>query len=342
MITHQKRNIKPLQLSPSCFSRRKSLSFIMENHAGQHNGHNHSVQTHSTSKSGYRKLWIALWINLAFLIIEFIGGLVTNSLALLADAGHMLTDVAALALALFAAYLMKKPHTPRRTFGFLRAEVLGAFINAAALVLICGLIVIEALKRLGAQPHVDGPVMLVIAAGGLAVNLTSALVLSSQRHSDMNMRGAFLHMVADTLGSIGAITGGAVIWIWNWTLIDPLISLFIVVLILYSSLVLLKDAANVLLEATPSHLDYTQIKKALESVPVVHKVHELHIWTITTGMPSLSAHLELKNDKTDADSWRRCLGECQCLLAERFNIRHSTLQIEPAGFCNRSDLCHPM
>ncbi|MBN2000969.1 cation transporter [candidate division KSB1 bacterium] len=192
---------------------------------------------------------------MSFLIIEFIGGLVTNSLALLADAGHMLTDVGALAL--------------------------------------------------------------------------------------MNIRGAFLHMVADTMGSVGAVVGGFVIWKWHWTPIDPLISLVIVILILYSSVGLLKEATNVLLEATPSHLDYSQIKQALENIPSVRQVHDLHIWTITTGMPSLSAHLRIKTDQSDLDSWIRCLDACERLLADQFGIHHSTLQIEPENFTHRQNLCHP-
>jgi len=288
-----------------------------------------------------RRLWVALGINAVFLLVETAGGIITGSLALLADAGHMLTDVAALSLALIAAKLTERPSTPEKTFGYLRAEVLGAFVNSASLVLISGFIVYEAVRRLATTPEINGPLMLAIAAVGLLANLGSALVLYKHRRDSMNLQGAFLHMSADALGSVAAIVGGAVIWLFGWTLIDPIVSLAIVLLILYGSWGLLKTTTNVLLEATPAHLDYKAIKEALESLEGIAEVHDLHIWTIASGLPSLSAHLRLKNGNDGMIQWQTCLAASEELLQNRFQIQHATLQVEPYNYSRIHETCHP-
>jgi cobalt-zinc-cadmium efflux system protein len=298
--------------------------------------HTHSI---NSNHSGRKRLWLALWINLAFLLLEFIGGIISHSLALLADAGHMLTDVAALTLALIASKLMERPGTPERTFGYLRAEVLGAFVNSASLVLICGFIVFEAIRRFATATEINGPVMLAIAAAGLAANVGSALVLSRERKTSLNMQGAFLHMVADALGSIGVIIGGAIIWLFGWPLIDPIISIFIVLLILYSSWGLLKTTTNVLLEATPANLDFEEIKKALEDIEGVEEVHDLHIWTIASGIPSLSGHLKLKSGYNAPQHWQTCLEQASTMLKDIFHIGHTTLQIEPNAYLSAHEKC---
>jgi len=279
-----------------------------------------------------RKLWIALAINAAFLVLEVVGGIVTHSLALLADAGHMLTDVAALALAIFVATLAERPPTPKRTYGLLRAEVLGAFVNGATLVVIVVLIFREAWHRFGQVPEVNGPLMLAIAVLGLAANAVSAWILFGSRDVNVNVKGAFLHMAADALGSVGVIVAGVVIWFTGWMLIDPLASVLIGGLILWGSLGLMIQTTNILLEATPEHIDYNEVKQAILDVEHVIDVHDLHIWTITSGIPSLSAHISLEPECSDTTHWQECLRTTQDMLKERFGIVHSTLQFEPHDY----------
>jgi len=278
-------------------------------------------------------MWWVLIINLVFLGIEVAGGILTNSLALLADAGHMLTDVGAMGLALLMAHIAKRPATPERTFGLLRAEVLGAFINGAALVLVVGLIMWEAWKRFGSVTHIDGPFMLLIAFLGLMANLFSAMILAKDRKKNINVHGAFLHMAADALGSVGAIIAGAVIWLTGWYPIDSVAGVVIGLLILWSSWGFLKETMNILLEATPEHINFMEVKNALEKMEHIEEVHDLHIWTITSGLPVLSAHISLSSCCSETSHWQDCLAEAQKLLKDRFGIEHTTLQVEG---CNSS------
>jgi cobalt-zinc-cadmium efflux system protein len=273
-------------------------------------------------------MWWVLIINLVFLAIEVAGGILTNSLALLADAGHMTTDVGALILALFMAYISRRPATPERTFGLLRAEVLGAFVNGAALVLIVGLILWEAWKRFGNVSHIDGPFMLVIAFAGFLANLVSAIILAKGRKENINVHGAFLHMLSDTMGSVGAVIAGVVIWQTGWYPIDSIASVIIGILILWSSWGFLKETMNILLEATPGDIDFLEVKAALEAIEHIEEVHDLHIWTITSGMPVLSAHISLSSCCSETIHWQECLAEAQQLLKDRFGIEHTTLQVE--------------
>lgn len=279
-----------------------------------------------------RRLRAALAINAVFLLVEVAGGIAANSLALLADAGHMLTDVAALVLALIVARLSERSATPTRTYGLLRAEVLGAFINGAALVVVVVVITLEAWNRLGKAPEINGPLMLVVAFLGLAANMGSAWVLFGMRNDTLNMRGAFLHMAADTLGSIGAIVAGAVVLATGWTPVDPIASILIGALILWSGWGLISETVNILLEATPEHINYHEVKRALESIEHIKEVTDLHIWTIASGMTALSAHIRLYPACSDTAHWQVCLKEAQDMLRMRFGIRHSTLQFEPEDF----------
>ena len=294
-------------------------------------GHTHR-HSHDMRRLTKRKLWTALSINAVFLVIEVIGGILTNSLALLADAGHMMTDVAALVLAIFVATLAERPPTPRRTYGLLRAEVLGAFINGAALMVIVAFIFHEALKRLDQVPVINGPLMLCVAVLGLAANMASAWVLFGSRNENVNVRGAFLHMTADALGSVGAIVAGVVIWTTGWMLIDPVASIFIGIIILWGSWGLIAQTMNILLEATPENIDYDEVKKAILDIEHVTDVNDLHIWTITSGIPSLSVHITLEPHCSDTKHWQECLRDAQAMLSERFGIVHSTLQFEPENF----------
>ncbi len=292
-----------------------------------HHGHRSEL-----SGMSVRRLWIALLINLLFLIVEVIGALVSNSLALFADAGHMLTDVMALLLAVVVAHLARSLPTPKRTFGLLRAEVLGAFINGAVLVGIVGIIFWESWRRAGRFHEIDGSLMLVVAVLGLLANAGSMLVLRGDRNKSVNIKGAYLHLLADTLGSLGAIAAGVVILATGWTPIDQIASVLIGVLILIGSIELIKQTIGILLEATPEHIDYREVEKALKDTYHVKDIHDLHIWTITSGVPSLSVHLELYADCSDTNHWQHCLSNVQKMLRDRFGIVHTTIQIEPEDF----------
>ncbi len=301
----------------------------MDNDRETHGHHDHGARLREVSR---RRLWTALAIILTFLVVEVVGGLVTGSLALLADAGHMLTDVLALVLALFAARLARRPATPERTFGFLRAEVIGAFVNGGALILVVGLVLREAVVRFLHPPEVRGAGMLAVACAGLLANLAGAWVLAGSRKENVNVEGAFVHMIADALGSIGAIVAGTAILLTGWMPADPLVSIVIGGLILWSSVGLLRRTLAILIHATPAHLDFHEIKAALETNAHVAAVHDLHIWQVTTGFPVLTAQIWLKPDCRDPLCWQGCLRELQDILRERFDIDHVTLQLEPAGY----------
>lgn len=311
-----------------------------EHHDHDHDhghGHDHSEELRRVSR---KRLWVALGIIVAFLVVEIIGGLLTGSLALLADAGHMLTDALALALAIFVAHLVQRPATPERTFGFLRAEVIGAFVNGATLILVVGLIVREAISRFLNPAEVQGSGMLLVAVAGLAANLASAWVLMGSRKENINIEGAFTHMIADALGSVGAIVAGFVILWTGWMPADPLVSLVIGGLILWSSIGLLRRTLAILIHATPEHLDFREILEALESNEHVAAVHDLHIWSVTSGFPVLTATIWLTPDCTSPLCWRGALREMQIMLHDRFDIEHVTLQLEPAGFAVETEKAH--
>ncbi len=293
-----------------------------------HEDHGHEVDLREISR---RRLWWATVIIMFFFIVEVIGGLITGSLALLADAGHMLTDLLALAMAIFVGYLAQRPATPERTFGFLRAEVIGAFINGATLILVVGLVFREAIGRFLYPAEVAGAGMLGVALAGLMANLASAWVLSGSRKENINIEGAFVHMLADTLGSVGAVVAGIVILATGWLLADPLASVLIGLLILWSGVGLLRRTLAILIQATPPHLDFHEIQAALEANPHVAAVHDLHIWAVTSGFPVLTANIWLKPMCSDPACWQECLRDLQNTLNERFGIDHATLQLEPAG-----------
>lgn len=286
----------------------------------------HERREHDHGGSKPRALAIALGITLTFLVVEVLGGLLTDSLALLADAGHMATDVGALALALFAGWLARRPPTPERSFGFRRAEVLAALVNAATLVVISIFIFREAFQRVGEPPEVDSGPMLIVAIAGLAANAASAWVLSrgGGHQHDLNTRGAFLHVIGDLLGSVGAIVAALVMLATGWYLADPILSAGIGLLILWSAWRLLRESTEVLLEATPSEIDPIEVRRAMTTVPGVSGVHDLHIWTVTSGLVALSAHIECDRER----DWNDLLVDLSALLRERFGIAHVTLQPE--------------
>ena len=278
--------------------------------------------------TNHRPLAIALAITTAILVAELIGGLLTGSLALLADAGHMATDVAALALALFAAWLARRPATPRRSFGFLRAEVLAALVNAATLVAVSIIIFWEAIRRFGDPPEVDSGPMLAVAAVGLVANAVAAWVLArgAGHGEDLNTRGAYLHVLGDLLGSLGAIVAALVMLTTKWYLADPVLSVCIGGLIVWGAWRLLREAVDVLLEAAPPAIDMAAVRDAMGSVGGIVGVHDLHVWTVTSGLVTLSAHVEVAGTR----DWHDVLPELAAVLRERFGIAHVTVQPEEA------------
>jgi cobalt-zinc-cadmium efflux system protein len=265
-----------------------------------------------------------LAITALFMLAEVVGGVLANSLALLADAGHMFTDVGALALSLFAMRMAKRPPSLEKTYGYVRLEILAALVNGAALLLISLFITWEAWKRLNAPVEVDGPLLMGVAVVGLAVNLAAAVLLHTHANESLNVRGAYLHVLGDLLGSLGAIGAGLVILLTGWTPVDSIVSVVIALLILMSAWRLVREAADVLLEAAPSHIDVSEVRAALESVPSLHDVHDLHVWTLTSGFVALSGHGVIDDPLHHGE----VLAEIQGRLA-RFGIEHVTFQLEP-------------
>jgi cobalt-zinc-cadmium efflux system protein len=270
---------------------------------------------------------VVLGLTASFTVAEVVGGLLTGSLALLADAGHMLSDNLSLGLALFAAWLAGRPATPERSFGYQRAEILAALFNGVTLVAISIWIFTEAYSRLREPPEILGGPMLAIAAIGLGVNAAGAMILSRSGGESLNVQGALRHVVADALGSIGVMLAALLIILTGWRYADPLVSVAIGVLILASSWSLLRDSANILLEATPRSIDAEQVGRRMADAEGVVEVHDLHIWTITSGFPALSAHV-LVSQSEDCHARRRDL---EALLTREYDISHTTLQVDHVG-----------
>ncbi len=291
-------------------------------------------------KSQNRLLW-ALFINLTFLVVELVGGLITHSLALLADAGHMVGDVSALTLSLVVLHLARRAPTGARTYGLLRAEVLGALINGAGLLVISTLIFMEAWQRLGSEPAINGPLMLIIALLGLAANLVSVLILKKDRHDDINIRGAFLHMMADSLGSVAVVAAGLVIWLTGWYYADIVASVAVGGIILWNTWGFLQQTLSILLEGTPEHIDFDEVKNALMEMPHVVDVHDLHIWTITSGLPILTVHLSVSDECVRSGHWTECRKQAEEMVSERFGISHSTIQMERCESDDTTGECRP-
>lgn len=268
-------------------------------------------------------LLVALGLTLAFAGVEALAGWWSGSLALLADAAHMVTDSSALGLAAAAAWLARRPPSARHTYGLVRAEVLAALFNSLLMLALIGFIVFEAIERIGAPRAIAGSTVVGVAVVGLAVNLTVAWVLS-RGEATLNTRAALLHVLGDALGSVAAITAGVVIVVTGWTPIDPLLSLLVAALILASALRLLRDVVHVLMEGVPGHLDLDAVGRDLAALPGVLRVHDLHVWTLSSGTIALSAHLEIKK----LDDWPGILGAARHDMETRHGICHVTLQPE--------------
>jgi cobalt-zinc-cadmium efflux system protein len=282
------------------------------------------AHAHDHRDADRRALRVALGITLAYLLLEVAGGLAARSLALLADAAHMATDAAALALALVAMRLAARSPSATLTFGHRRAEVLAALANGVVLGAVSLQVVVAAVGRIGAPAPVAGGLMLGVAAGGLAANAAAALVLARGRTHGLNMRGAFLHVVGDALGSVGAIAAAGAIVAFGWTWADPAAAIAIAVLILVSAWRLVRESLDVLMEGTPRHVALDAYAAAIRAVPGVLDVHDLHVWTLTSGYHAASAHVDVRAD-TDAHGVLHQLAD---LSERRFDIAHTTFQLE--------------
>jgi cobalt-zinc-cadmium efflux system protein len=297
-----------------------------------HDHHGTSSDHHAHDREAdRRRLAIVLALVAAYMVAQFVGGLITGSLALVADAGHMLSDAAALALSLFALWIARRPAGRRQTYGYYRAEILAALANGATLIAIAILIFVEAYRRLTEPTEVLGGAMMAIACGGLAINVVGLWLLHPSHGGSLNIRAAWLHVLGDALGSVGAIAAGVLIWLFGWRWADPVASIVIGALVLVSSWALVKESVDVLMENTPKNLDIDQIRDAVVGLEGVADVHDLHVWSITSGWESLSAHVVV----ADGLDHSIVLGQVRQLLNERFGIDHVTIQIEPAGFEER-------
>jgi cobalt-zinc-cadmium efflux system protein len=271
-----------------------------------------------------RALRAAFGITALFLVVEVVGGFLAGSLALLADAGHMATDLASLGLALFALRLAAREPTPEKTFGWRRTEILAALANGTALGATAVFIAIEAIGRLREPPAVAGGLMLTVAVLGLVANLIAAAVLFRGRASSLNLRAAFLHVATDALGSAAAIVAALGVALFGWRLADPLVALALSGLVLVSAWRLVRESVDVLMEATPGHVDLRELEGAMLAVPSVRGVHDLHVWTLTSGYHAMSAHVEIAADADD----HAVVHLLQDLAARRFTIAHTTFQLE--------------
>jgi cobalt-zinc-cadmium efflux system protein len=269
------------------------------------------------------------------LVAEVIGGLVSNSIALLADAGHMLTDVGALALSLFVAWFSRQPSTPQKSYGHLRWEILAAFLKGAALLLISAAIVVESVLRLRNPEPVEGGLMMGIAIGGLVVNLLAARILHSSSQSNMNVRGAYLHVLSDLFGSVGVVAAALIIHFTGWLVVDPIASLLTTVLIIRGAWKLVRESVDVLLEGTPPHIDLDAVRTQMTDIPGIESVHDLHVWSVGPRMVAMSAHAIVR-DPAQQQHVLEHLHDAMAL----FGISHVTVQLESGDMAEREAHLH--
>lgn len=283
---------------------------------------------HSHSKAPYKKLWLVFSLSFFYMLAEILGGLWSNSLALLADAGHMAIDTAGIGLGLFASWISTKPPTDKKTFGYYRAEILVALINGMFLLGASAFILFEAWERFRSPTEIRGGLMSWVAMGGLLVNLVGVKLLHQHSHDSLNLRGVWLHLLSDLLGSLSAILAGLLVWQFGWVWADTVSSIIISVFILVGAWRLVGEAIHVLLEGVPKQLETSKIKEALEKVPGVKGVFDLHVWMVSSGVPSLSCHVVAENLEDSVG----LLGKINSILEKDFSISHNTIQIEPEGF----------
>lgn len=309
-------------VGPGCiYDEREPLTTHVHVHAGDH------VHTHNHHEVGKRRLMLVITITAAFMVVELIGGLLANSLALIADSAHMLTDVAALGLSLFVLWFSRRPARPEKTYGYLRLEILAALINGVALVVISCAIFWQAYQRLRTPEPVEGGLMLAVAAAGMVVNVIAAWLLHNSASHSLNLRGAYLHIIGDLIGSVGAIIAAVLIITTGLVIADPIISVIVGLLILFSSWKLVRESVDVLLEAVPRHIDLSAVRNAIDAIPGVDNVHDLHVWTVTSGYLAMSGHAVV----VDPQHNQRVLLEIHRSMRDQFGIAHVTVQLEPGA-----------
>ncbi len=272
-------------------------------------------------KTHHHAMHRSLWIAVAFMFVEVIGGWIANSLALISDAMHLFTDVGALLLGIIVARMARWPATPTMSYGYHRAEILGALVSAASLWALSGVLIYESIHRFFQPEVVDGPIVFYIATIGLLANLWMMKILHPSQHHSLNVRAAYLHILGDVLGSVGVIISGIVLWTTHWNLIDPIITILFTLTILRSSGKVIKQTIGILMESTPEGIDPEAVEKALEGLPGVKEVHDLHIWSASHHKIVLSVHLI-------ADQLLRCVGRGRSALEAQFGIKHMTIQVE--------------
>lgn len=296
----------------------------------QHGGHAHGGRP--TPSAAYRgRLWIALGIACTLLVAELIGAALTGSLALLADAGHVATDGVGIGVALVAISIAARPAKGRRTFGLARVEILAALLNCLLLFGVGGYILYEAFNRLRNPAEIDGGLTVVFGLAGLALNVVSLLLLMRGQKESLNVRGAFLEVLADTLGSCAVVVSALVIIVTGWQQADLVASLLIAAMIVPRTVKLGKEAIDVLLESAPRNVDIAEVRRHILGVPGVEGLHDLHVWTITSGMPVLSAHVVVSKEVLEETGYEEILHELQDCLGDHFDVEHCTFQLEPRG-----------
>lgn len=300
-------------------------------HAHEPGGGHHSHAAHASVRS----LRLALALTAALLVVEVAGGFLSNSIALLADAGHMLTDVAALALSLFVAWFSRQPGTAQKSYGYLRWEILAAFLNGAALLLISAAIVVESVMRFRDPEPIAGGLMLVVAAAGLLVNVISAVVLRPASQANMNVRGAYLHVLGDLLGSVGVVVAAILVHYTGWLQADPIASILTTALIVRGAWGLVRESVDILLEGAPAHIDLVAVRAQLGAIPGIESVHDLHVWSVTPRMVAMSAHAIVR----DPTAQQHILEHVHDAMG-LFGISHVTVQLEQSEMAEREAHLH--
>ena len=301
----------------------------------QTGAHQHGAGHSHTSDAPVRNLRIALVLTAALLVVEVVGGILSNSIALLADAGHMLTDVAALGLALFVAWFSRQPSSPQKTFGYLRWEILAAFVNGATLLLISAWILWQAIIRLRAPEPVSGGLMLAVAVSGLVVNIIAARVLVRSSSHNLNARGAYLHVLGDLLASVGTVAAAIAIRYTGWLAADPVASILTTALIMRGAWQLVRESVDILLESTPAHIPMPAVRSQLEAIPGIESVHDLHVWAVTPAVVAMSAHCIVR----EPDQHQHVLGHIHDAM-RLFGIEHVTIQLERDDMLDRERHLH--
>ncbi|MER7175300.1 cation diffusion facilitator family transporter [Streptomyces mesophilus] len=309
--------------------------------AGHDHGHTGTNSGGTVSAAHMGRLRIALCITLGIMVVQIIGGIAANSLALVADAAHMATDALGLGMALLAIHFANRPASVNRTFGYARAEILAALANCLLLLGVGGFVLYEAVERFFTPADTDGGLAIIFGVIGLVANLISMSLLMRGQKESLNVRGAFLEVLADALGSATVIVSALIILLTGWTAADPIASIVIGLMIVPRTIKLLRETLNVLLESAPKGVDMEEVRSHILALPGVEDVHDLHAWTITSGMPVLSAHVVVSAEMLDSIGHEKLLHDLQGCLGDHFDVEHCTFQLEPGGHADHeAKVCH--